>query len=202
MDNREPTTEIAFARLLRGIVAGMHFCRPGYIEKFDAATQLAEVTPAIMMKYSADGEVEYRKLPVLINVPVVVPFVQALGLALTLPIRPGDECLLVFSDRAIDDFLENGAQAGNAKPECCGGDNKTTEPRIHHLSDAICIPGIISQPQKLPNWSGEAIELRNRDRTAFISLNANADITIQTVGAVTIRADGDIVIESDRKSVV
>jgi hypothetical protein len=192
LDNRDPTKEIAFCRSVRGIISGMYFCRPGFVEKFDAATQLAEVTPAIMMKYSVDGKVEYRKLPKLENVPVVIPFVQTLGLALTLPIKPGDECLLVFCDRGMDDFLEKGAQQGNAKPEACGGENKTTEPRMHHLADAICIPGIISLPQVLPAWSTEAIELRNRDRTAYISLNANTNIAIQTTGNIAIQAGGTI----------
>lgn len=196
MDNREATTGAALDRLVRGIAGGLYFCRPGYIEKFDAENQLAEVTPAVMLKYSADDSVEYRKMPKLINVPVVVPFVQTLGLALTLPIRPGDECLLVFADRFIDDFIENGAQSGCAKPEAKGGRNSNTEPRAHHLTDAICIPGIVTQPQILPDWNTEAVEIRNRPRTAYISLRPDGDIAIRTVGNIAIRADGDIDIEA------
>lgn len=183
-DNREPTESTALDRLIRGVIGGMWFCRPGYIEKFDAKTQLAEVTPAITMKKSVDGKVEYLKHKPLVKVPVVAPYAQTLGLAVTLPIHTGDECLLIFCDRFTDDFVEKGAQQGNARPERRSGDNKTSEPRLHHMTDAFCIPGIISQPKVLPDWNSEAIEIRNKERTCFFSMNKNCNITVQTSGNV------------------
>lgn len=159
--------------------------RPGYIESFDARTQLVQVTPAIMMKKSVDGKVEYKKLPIIINVPISLMYAQTLGLVVTLPIRKGDECTLIFSDRFLDDFIEKGAQQGNAKPECCGSDNKTSEPRMHHMTDGICFPGIITKPFRVPKYNTEAIEIRNKDRTCFFSMNQNCNITIQTTGNIS-----------------
>lgn len=185
-DNHEPTEATAAERLVRGILSGLYFCRPGYVEFFDHVTQLAEVTPAIMSKRVKDGKAEYVKFPVLVKVPVCVPYAQTLGLALTLPIRKGDDGWLIFSDRFLDDFLQNGAQQGTAKPEACGADNLTTEPRMHSLSDAWFLPGVITQPRKIPNWNNNALEIRNFNRECFISMGADKNITIQTTGNVRV----------------
>lgn len=172
-DNREPTESTALERVVRGVIGGMCFCRPGFIESFDVNTQLVRVTPAIMMKASIDGKVEYKKLPILINVPISLFYAQTLGLIMTLPITKGDECTLIFSDRALDNFIEQGAQGGNAKPEVCGGNNQTSEPRMHDLVDGICIPGIITKPFRIPNYNPDAMEMRTRDGKNYIRLGSN-----------------------------
>lgn len=171
-DNREPTESTALDRLVRGVIGGMCFVRTGYVESFDIDKQLLSVTPAVMMKKSVDGKVEYKKLPMLINVPISLIYVQTLGLVITLPIRKGDECTLIFSDRALDDFIERGAQQGNAKPEVCGGDNKTSEPRMHHMTDGICIPGIVTKPFRIPNYNPDHMEMRTVDGKNFIRLGS------------------------------
>ena len=185
-DNHEPTEATAAERLVRGIVAGLYFCRPGYVESFDPDTQLVEVTPAIMSKRVKDGKAEYVKFPVLIKVQVCVPYAQTLGLILTLPIRKGDDGWLIFSDRFLDDFLENGAQGGEAKPEANGADNLPSEPRMHSLSDAWFLPGAITQKRKIPAWNNNALEIRNFSRDCFISMGADKNITVQTTGNVKV----------------
>lgn len=184
-DNHDLSEAEALERFVRGTLGQMRVCLPGVVEEFDPESQLAKVQPAIQMKVNVrEGAPEYRDLPPLVKVPVVVPLVQTLGLALTLPIRPGDEGLLLFSDRFLDNFLMKG---GVQPPEAAGADWLTSEPRMHSLSDGIFLPGVITQPRKLPDWNNEAIELRNRERDCFISLRADKDIVIQTVGKVFIR---------------
>ena len=188
-----PSESEALEAIIHRMIGAACFCLPGAIEEFDAGTQIAKVCPAVKAKAIRDCEqgceVEYVKMPCLWNVPVVVPFAQADGLLLTLPLKKGDEGLILFADRMIDNFVEKG---GCQPPECCGADNKTTEPRAHSLTDAIFIPGVISKPQAVPDWNMNAMEIRNRPRTCFISLGTDGNIEMETTADVNIKAGGNI----------
>lgn len=184
-----PTDNDAQRLMMQAVAAELRCALPGFIEEFDPETNLAKVRPAIKAKISIDGEIKYEKLDVIIRVPVVIPYGQIAKLCLTVPIKKGDECTLVFSDRMIDNFIKEGAKGGECvAPECCGGANKTSEPRTHSLADAICFPGCVSQPYKIPEWNTEAIELRNYDRTAYISLDTDGKLSIKAPGGMHIDA--------------
>lgn len=175
-----PTESEAQEAIIERMLAEAYCCLPGVVEEFNASTQIAMVTPAIQRKIiQRNGKPKYEKMKQIIQVPVVVPYVQKVGLLITLPIAKGDEGLIVFSDRMIDNFVEKG---GFQPPECCGADNQTTEPRAHSLTDAIFIPGVITKPNAVKNWNNEALEIRNKDRTCYFSMNKNCNITIQTNG--------------------
>ena len=164
---------------------------PGIIVGFDAATQIARVRPACRMKVNIGDGVKHVDLPVIENVPVVLPFAQGAGLLLTLPIKPGDECLIVFADRAIDYFVERGGIQNtdtSAQPD-------VSYSRQHHLTDAICIPGIISNPQAVPEYSTTHIEMRDRAREHFISMGPDG-ITISDSKAVWRMAGGEVTLEA------
>ena len=156
----------AFKYQFKVEAAQLRMALPGIIETFDPATQIATVRPACRMKVNVGDGVKYVDMPVLKHVPVVLPFSQGAGLLLTLPIQPKDECLIIFADRAIDDFVTYGGiqnSETSVQPD-------VSIPRIHHLTDAICIPGIISMPQAVPGYSTSHIELRDRERKNFLSL--------------------------------
>lgn len=148
------------------IIRQMRCALPGVIVSFNSKLQTATVQPALTMKVTLSDEISYTPLPPIENIPVVLPFAQSAGLLLTLPIQTGDECLLIFSDRALDDFVQNGGISNTTQP----GAELTGNPRCHDLSDAICIPGIISTPQAVPSYNTEHIELRDRERNQYISL--------------------------------
>lgn len=193
-----PSEPAAFEAIAEKVAAHASCCLPGVIEEFDPGPpQIAKVTPAIQRKVIEDGKARYVAMPLILNVPVVVPFAQTAGLLVTLPLKKGDEGLIVFADRMIDNFVEKGGCCN--PPECCGPDNDTTEPRAHSLTDAIFIPGIISKPQSVPDWSLEAVELRNRDRSCFISLREDKNIVIQTTEGVAINAGKSVVVTAGEK---
>lgn len=128
----------------------VHTALPGIIDRFDAAKQLASVRPATKRVFrSSDGEDETLKaeeLPLLINVPVVFP--SGNGWHLTFPVKAGDECLLIFCERTIQEWrTEGGVREPRAK-------------RFHSLTDAIAIMGLHSQPNAISDYSTDAIELR------------------------------------------
>ncbi len=117
-------------------LARLFSSRVGVITKYDAATQLASVQPQLKEVYEGnDGEPALELLPVIQNVPVF--FAGGGGFAATFPIADGDECDLVFNDRSLDLWKEQG---GNVDP---------IDLRRHALTDAVAFVGVRSKPNKL-----------------------------------------------------
>lgn len=160
-----PSESYALETIMESKIAEACVCMPGIVQEWDAAKQVAKVLPAIRRKVFKDGKPVYEDMPVLHCVPVVIPFSQNAGCLLTVPIRKGDEGILIFADRALDMFQTKG---GCQPPECCGGENETTEPRAHSLTDAVFVPGIITRPNVVPKWNDKGIELRDKERKNFI----------------------------------
>lgn len=143
---------------------------PGIVQNFDPVAMTCQVQPAIQGKVrSEDGSIKVVNLPILLDCPVVFP--HAGGCSLTFPIKPGDECLVVFSARAIDLWWQS------------GGVQPPVETRMHDLSDGFVIPGPYSQPKVLQNVSTAAVQLRSDDGQAFFELNPeNHNFTLTTPG--------------------
>lgn len=104
---------------------------PAIVQSYDPSTNTVEAQPAIRERLvMEDGSIQYLNLPLLINVPVVFPTSMSAGV--TYPINPGDECLVIFSDLAIDNFWTSGSI------------QNPIEVRRHDLSDGIAIPCCLS----------------------------------------------------------
>lgn len=129
MNSPSPTLAEVLNSLSERIKADVRVAVPGEVQRYDAATQLADVKPQIVDRVENDlGELEDRPVPVIPNVPVLFP--GCAGFHLTFPIAKGDTVLLVFNDRSIDAW-----QSG-------GGDTAPADARRHHLTDAVAIPGL------------------------------------------------------------
>ena len=111
--------------LKQEIFASLRAALPGIILEYDAETQRAVIQPGLRGRLKAEGDPVL--LPVLRDVPVFMP--RFSDPSLTLEIRAGDLCLLVFADINIDGFLE----AGSAVVPASG--------RMHDLSDAFAFVG-------------------------------------------------------------
>lgn len=154
----------------------LHTCLPGIVQKFNISDQTAEVQPAIKrMLRTEENDKEIlvpRALPVLINVPVIFP--MGGGFTLTFPVNPGDECLLMFCERSIDLWLNQ------------GGVQNPSARRFHSLSDAFAIMGLHSRPKSISNYNNNAIELRTAGNKISI---ANGLTTLTG----NVRIEGDVV---------
>ncbi len=180
----------ALGLLVESVIGRMFFSRPGIIKQFYPTSQRADVVVGIKYKKPVkDGKAEYEELPLILNVPIAMQYSPNAGLASTFPIREGDPCTLIFSDRMINQYIQ---RREVSLPEECGTDNVTTQPRQHKMEDAMCFPGVICKRDVLPNWNNDAWEIRNKERTAFISLNVNGNIAMQTSGDVAINATGRV----------
>lgn len=165
---------------MENMLANLRVAMPGIVQSFDPATQTATVQPAINENVKiGDGERQAMSLPVLSDIPVQFP--RGGGYSLTLPIRPGDECLLVFSDSCIDGWWQS------------GGIQNQMERRRHDLSDATAIMGITSTPRAVPGYSSDTLQVRSDDGSTFIELDGK-NISIQ---AETITVHGDLVVDGE-----
>ena len=123
----------------RELLSSLHCALPGIVTAFDPATQTVTVQPAMRSRLS--GSSDTLLLPLIHDVPVFFP--GSRRAAMTFPIEPGDECLLIFADSAIDRWFETGeAEAPDST-------------RHHDLSDAFAFVGFRSRPNVLPEFPSE-----------------------------------------------
>lgn len=132
---------------------------PGIVDSFDPNAQTVTVQPAIKERVIADqnGTIQTVNLPLLLDVPVVIP--RAGGVVLTLPIQKGDECLVIFADSCIDAWWSQ------------GGVQVQAEKRRHDLSDGFAIMGAWSQPRKISGYSTTSAQLRTEDGSQCIDIS-------------------------------
>lgn len=163
---------------VENMLKDLHTSMPGIIETFDPSSQTATVQPAIKRVFiTTDGTgidiLTPSNLPVLINVPVSFP--RGGGYSLTFPVAKGDECLLHFCERTIDNWHEfGGIKTPNSK-------------RMHSLSDAVAYVGVSSKVNKISDYSSNSVVLRSDDNDDSISIGAGG-ITIKTTGTFEVDA--------------
>jgi hypothetical protein len=148
---------------VREILKMVHTGMPGRVVSFDSAKQTAKVQPAIKRIWIGDDEDDdpvEAALPECPDVPVYFP--GGGGYVLTFPVAPGDDCLLVFAERAIDFWWEK------------GGVQKPSEFRMHDLSDGFAFVGFRPKPNVVADFAVGACELRTLDGAAVVRIEGNA----------------------------
>ncbi|REF28504.1 phage baseplate assembly protein V [Xenorhabdus cabanillasii] len=176
--------ETPFLMIQEAISSGLYVSVPCIIQSFNPEAITVTAQPAIRGKVTnSQGEAESVALPLLVDVPVIFP--RGGGVTLTFPIQPGDECLVIFADRCIDYWWQN------------GGIQEPVDPRQHHLSDGFAIVGPQSQAQKISGISTHSAQLRTDDGEAYIELTPGShNITLNTPGKFIVNAGGGTEINS------
>lgn len=125
----------------------------GTIQSFDATKQTATATINYKKTYYELNEqtrvyaAKLRDYPILVDCPAII---LGGGLSsLTFPITQGDECLVIFNDRDLDNWFQNGA----------GGPVGT--PRLHSFSDAMVLVGVRSVGNVIADYDTARAVLRN-----------------------------------------
>ena len=174
---RNAASAAQWTDLLHQAACDMRVAMPGVITAFDSIKQTAMVQLTVM-EHMQDpaGQVDVA-IHQLLDVPVVLP--RGGGFSLTLPLKAGDECLVVFADLCIDTWWANG-----------GWQNVQFELRRHDLSDAFCIPGPWNQKRLLTNYSTTSAQLRSDDGTVIIDV-AETGVTV-TAPAVQVNATSTV----------
>lgn len=149
---------------------------PGLIESFDAVAMTCTVQPAIQARVrDKSGTQTLVNLPLLLDCPVQFP--AGGGCTLTFPVKPGDECLVVFASRCIDAWWQS------------GGVQAPAEYRMHDRSDGFALLGFRSQPRVIGAVSTSAAQLRSDDGATFVSVAPGGAVAITAPAGLTINAD-------------
>lgn len=154
-------SQAAMIEALRGWQAGVYTAMPAIVQSFDAAKMTCTATVAIKARVqAADGSVSWVELPLLRDVPVVFP--GGGGYALTFPVVAGNEALILFASRCIDDWW------------LAGGVQQAPDLRMHDLSDGFALVGVRSQAHVLPGGvPSTGARLTADDASAYIELSGN-----------------------------
>lgn len=165
---------------------------PGRIVSYDSDTQLATVKISAERPFASQTETDGLEIRVDIQY-VPVHTLSGGGFSLTMPIKTGDTCLLVFSQIGYDHWLwkdqdKAGKVANLPAPELN---------RMFSQDDGFCIVGFNTVPRKILNVSTTATEWRNIDNTQVIRLNDDGSIEVDTsTESMVLNADGTMDITS------
>lgn len=166
--NERTMDEIEIARrTLDAASIDLRVAAPGIIQSVDYGRQTCTVQLAIRERLNREGDLEWVDIPTLPDVPFFV--YSGGGYCLTLPVAPGDECLVVFGDSCMDAWWQN------------GGVQNQADHRRHDLSDGFAIVGFRSQPNVVGEFSSASAMLRNASGSAYIEIAGDA-IHIQSGG--------------------
>ncbi len=175
-----PEARISEGNRQRMREVGLRVACPGIILSFNPEEQTVAVQPAIREKrVLPSGDEKWVDIPQLVDVPIVFP--RAGGYALTLPVKPGDECLVVFGDSCMDAWWQS------------GGVQNQIDCRRHDLSDGYAIIGPWSQPRVLKNYSTNTAQLRNESGSAYVEVSGD---TVNIVGDTVNIKGGKVYINS------
>jgi hypothetical protein len=107
------------------VFASLNCVKVGKITAFDGTKKTAQIKVLFKRQYPDGTAASY---PVLLDCPVFT--LQGGGAYVQMPVAVGDHCLVLFSDRSLDDWFQNGAEA------------IPSNPRMHDISDGIAIVGL------------------------------------------------------------
>lgn len=127
----------------------------GTVQSFDAENQTATATINYRRTYfnlnksTGNYDPVLKEYPTLIDCPVI--FLGGGNAALTFPVSKGDECLVLFNDRDIDNWFQG------------GGSGALATPRLHSFSDGLILVGLRSLAHSIDDFDTTRAVLRNGD---------------------------------------
>jgi hypothetical protein len=146
------------------------------IQSFNPTNQTVVATVMYKKAYSkqnADGTYSpiYKDYATMIDMPLMI--LSGGNASLTFPVAKGDECLICFNDRAIDNWFASGQNI------------QLPSGRLHSFSDGIAIVGVRSLARSLASYDMTRAVLQNGTTMVGVSSSkvkiANATTTLNTV---------------------
>lgn len=141
---------------------------PGRIERYDAATQVADVKPMVRLPVpQPDDSVVQEDPPIIPCVPVLFPRVA--GWFLSVPVAAGDFVLLVPCEGDWSRFWTGAGELSDAE-----------DTRRHHLAHCVALPmGLYPERQALARVSATDLVMGSDAASGpRVQLKANGSITI------------------------
>lgn len=119
--------------------------------------------------------------PILVDCPVM--FLGGGGTSITFPVENGDDCMVFFNDRDMDNWYKGSSSSPNATP------------RLHSFSDGIILVGLRSLNNVILNFDTDGIALRTRDGLTKIKVFTDGSKITLEAGPfmkMVIKPDGTI----------
>jgi hypothetical protein len=154
-------------------------------EDLNPVTQTVTVQIAIQEQVRTDTGPQWWDIPPIIKVPILIP--RGGGFSITLPLKKGDEGLLIFCDTCFDFWWVNGQNNAPVAQNTgtASGSQRQNEVRRHHVHDCGFLPGGYSQPNVLSNYATASMQVRSDDGAAIIDVAAaGVTVTAQNVALV------------------
>jgi hypothetical protein len=128
---------------IKAFMSGVHTMMPGEVVAY-YSDGTADIQPLFQRQYdTSQNPLVYKPIP---KVPII--YMGPNNGWLRFPLSVGDPVMLVFAERSIDKWFDQG---GQAVPQ---------DKRMFDLSDAVCIPGLRSSQQAItPNGDPASLEL-------------------------------------------
>lgn len=172
-------------QLVRQALADSRFASPGFlVEDMNAEAQTVTVQIAIQERVRTKKGAQWWDVPPIVNVPIVTA--RGGGYAVTLPLKKGDQGLLVFCDACFDTWWVNGQE--NAPPaanvKSASGSQTQLEVRRHHVHDCGFIPGMWSQNNTLTDYSSDSLQIRSEDGSTLVDVSTSGVI----INGTTVKA--------------
>lgn len=154
---QEPDLNALLLQLRQEIFFSLNCHQVGRIVRFNAQSQTAEIQLSVL-RVVGERTITY---PVLVDCPV---FVHSGGdSCITIPIEPGDSCLVLFNDRNIDSWFSTGNEvAPNTR-------------RAHDLSDGMALVGFRNLANRVSGYSMDSVDIRAGSKRVSIS-NSGASL--------------------------
>ncbi len=180
---------------IEAFVSSLNTAYPATITAFNPEEQTATVKLAIEKFYSGidTGELfEKFDRPEVEDVPVHFP--QCQGFALTMPVKVGDSCLVIFAQRGIGHWLYRGEEEAGRNP-VSGWPSKEHEQKFE-VSSALAIVGFNPIPKAIKDFNPDHAEWRNADRTQRMTLFANNKIEVESDNDISLKTPTKVTIDA------
>ena len=143
----QPDLSTVLDGLKRDIFYEMNCVNVGIIQSFNSEDQTATIRLALkrVTEVKDDGTQVIQERPVLLKCPVHI--LSGGGGYITFTIQAGDECIVLFNDREIDNWWNT----GDVRPP--------TTSRMHSISDALAIVGVRSLQMAVADYFTSGIRL-------------------------------------------
>jgi len=151
----------------------LHTVLPGIITEYDSKTRKATVQPQVDQKFLDGEKLQYQPI---VEIPVISMQVGNAGLRLPESQYVDQTCVLIFSERSLDNWLlQDGAEAPN-------------DPRKFDITDGICIVGL----HRFINEDEGGNDLNLEYNDTKITIRASGDIELDGGNKIIVKANGDI----------
>jgi hypothetical protein len=161
--------------VIERILSKVNTSLPAKITKYDYTKQKASVQPLIDYISLEGKEI---KLPIINSVPVI--FQSSGGASMTFPVKEGDNVLLLFCQRSLENWLKDGQQ------------RVPDDPRIYDLTDAVAITGLNPFSVTSPASNNEDAEWKYAGSNITIKKSGEILLSTNTNSSINIKESGDI----------